>query len=116
MRILNPQLMPEYGSIDVKRESLRDPKETADAVCPLAYIYWGNIFGPAYVSHYGRDFLLGAPGWKVEELDDGGILYVTTESYLPWWHDDQSEILRYFRTKAPKVRLYRTKPSPDRTG
>ncbi len=108
-RILYPLLRPEFGSIDVTRLYLRASKEQESAPCPLPFIYWANIFGPAYVQHYGRDFLLAAPGWEIEQLDDGGILYVTTESYLPWWDGDQAAIVHYFGTKSPDVRLYRAK-------
>ena len=40
----------------------------------LKEIYWANFFGPEYVAKYGREFLLNAPGWKKEELHDGGVL------------------------------------------
>ncbi len=40
----------------------------------LKEIYWVNFFGPEYVEKYGREFLLNAPGWKKEELSDGGLL------------------------------------------
>lgn len=48
----------------------------------LPHIYWANFFGPEYVDKLGKDFLINAPGWKVEELDDGGILYVLTPSLM----------------------------------
>lgn len=41
----------------------------------LKAIYWANFFGPEYVAKYGREFLLNAPGWKKEELHDGGVFY-----------------------------------------
>lgn len=42
----------------------------------IPHIYWANFFAPTYVSKYGRDFLLSAPGWKKESLSDGGLLYI----------------------------------------
>lgn len=42
-------------------------------------ILWFNIFPPKFVRKIGREKLLSAPAWKVEELDDGGILLVLTE-------------------------------------
>lgn len=46
----------------------------------LPHIYWANFFGPEYVNKFGREFLLKAPGWKSEQLVDGGILYVLSPS------------------------------------
>lgn len=46
----------------------------------LPHIYWANFFSPAYVEELGREFLLNAPGWKKEPLDDGGLLYVLSPS------------------------------------
>ena len=42
----------------------------------IPHIYWANFFGPEYVEKYGKEYFLNAPGWRHEELDDGGILYV----------------------------------------
>ena len=33
-------------------------------------------FAPAYVAKLGRGRLMAAPAWSVEQLDDGGILYI----------------------------------------
>ncbi len=46
----------------------------------LPHIYWTNFFGPAYVEKLGKEFLIQAPGWQVEELDDGGLAYVLSPS------------------------------------
>lgn len=46
----------------------------------LPHVYWANFFGPAFVTRLGKDFLMQAPRWKCEELDDGGLLYVLTPS------------------------------------
>lgn len=48
----------------------------------LPHIYWANFFGPEYVEKLDRKFLVNAPGWKIEELEDGGILYVLTPSLV----------------------------------
>lgn len=48
----------------------------------LPHIYWANFFGPEYVEKLGRECLMNAPGWRIEELDDGGILYVLTPSLM----------------------------------
>ncbi len=134
-RLLYPYLRPKYGWID--EPSGNEPTSKDIAATTLQYIFWANFFGPDYVARYGRDFLLNAPGWKIEELDDGGILYVTTESYVEWWSTYQTEhmereeliewasahmewwavirpeIVRYFRAKIPDIRLYRAEVELD---
>lgn len=65
--------------------------------------------GPAFVDRFGREFLLGAPGWKKELLDDGGILYVVDESYMRWRTTPATEAIDYFRTKVPAIRQYRSR-------
>ena len=46
----------------------------------VPHIYWANFFGPEYVRKLGRKYLLNAPGWKKEDLKDGGFLYVLSPS------------------------------------
>ncbi len=48
----------------------------------LKCINWVNIFGPPYVEKYGREFLLGLPGYKTEDLPDGGIFYQLSPAFL----------------------------------
>lgn len=107
--LLYPHLRPTYGWIDEMGQNAPDARDAA--LTKLKYILWANFFGPAYVERYGRDFLLGAPGWKVEKLDDGGVLYVISPSFLnPEQVVSQREIETYFRTKVPRIRRYRAKP------
>jgi hypothetical protein len=42
----------------------------------LRMLYWANFFGPKFVQKLGRDRILNAPAWRIEELVDGGILYL----------------------------------------
>ena len=48
----------------------------------LKYINWVNIFGPAYVAKYGREFLLGLPGYRIEEWPDGSIYYQLSPTFV----------------------------------
>jgi hypothetical protein len=109
--LLYPHLRPKYGWIDEPSGNL--PSAKSIAATRREYIFWANFFGPEYVERYGRDFLLNAPGWKVEQLDDGGILYVATESYMQWWSQEQPEIVKYFQAKVPKIQQYRAIVSLD---
>ncbi len=43
---------------------------------------WVNFFGVKYVEKYGRDFLLGIPGWQSGDLPDGGVYYRSRQDFL----------------------------------
>lgn len=60
----------------------------------LPGIYWANFFGPIYVEFFGREKLLSAPAYKVEELPEGGILLLTSASPLDWDNPETKEIER----------------------
>lgn len=104
--LIHADLGPTYGWIDEVGTRLHSTRDISAR--KLEYIFWANFFGPAYVERYGRDFLLGAPGWRVEELDDGGILYVLSPSFVDLWQVvREREVLDYFRRRIPGVRVYR---------
>ncbi len=73
----------------------------------LRFVFWANVFGPEHVAFLGRDFLLDAPGWRCADLPGGGLLYVATESYLDWWHNDRVEVRDYFSQRVPGIQLFR---------
>lgn len=77
---LYPQLSPGFGWVDEPWGDGRYIKEALDV--KLKLIGWANFFGPPFVEKYGREFLLGLPGWKIEELDDGGIFHQLAPSIL----------------------------------
>jgi hypothetical protein len=62
-RRLYPDLRPRYAWIDERSGNV--PEDSEIAAVRLQYIFWANFWGPAYVERYGRDFLRGAPGWRV---------------------------------------------------
>jgi hypothetical protein len=107
--LMYPALRPDYCSLD----QLGDDEWTNVWKLELKHIYWRNVFGPRYVAEYGRDFLLNAPGWKVEELEDGGIMYMPEQSYLCWVSKPTcavaEEAIKYFRKRFPKIKQYKPK-------
>lgn len=109
--LLYPSLKPVFGYIDEGGENAPGPKSISRT--EVKYLFWANFFGPSYVRKFGREIFLNAPGWKKEELDDGGILYVVTEDYYQWWTDPPKEPLEYFRKQVPGIKLYRAKTSYD---
>lgn len=42
----------------------------------LTHMFWAQYFGPDFVQRIGQDILLRAPGWRNENMSDGGLLYV----------------------------------------
>jgi len=42
---------------------------------------WLMMFPPAMVEEYGREWLLNLPAERIEELDDGGIMVITTDEF-----------------------------------
>ena len=48
----------------------------------LKGIFWGNFFGPEYVEMFGRKKMMTAPCYKIEELQDGGVLLLLSKSPL----------------------------------
>jgi hypothetical protein len=73
---LYPLALPVYGFIadpDVdphpwKHESIARRQE-------IVTLNWVNFFGPEYVKKYGREMLASIPGWRIQDLPDGGLLY-----------------------------------------
>lgn len=51
-------------------------------------LFWLNVFSPAMAKRLGRDRVLSAPAWKVEELNDGHVLLVVSNNPVhpskPW--------------------------------
>jgi hypothetical protein len=106
-RLLYARLKPKFGCVDEMGDNMIGGKSVKKT--ELKHIFWTNFFGPAYVEKLGKEFLLEAPGWKKEELEDGGVLYVATESYFEWWSKPPKDILEYFRAQIPGIKLYRAK-------
>lgn len=99
---------PGYGWIDEVGTNQPNPQQVP--VVHLSHICWANFFGPSFVERYGRDFLLNAPGWRVEDLGDGGVLYVLSSSFVNRWRQVKAEeIRRYFRQRIPGIRIYRAR-------
>lgn len=67
-------LRPTFGWIDFDY-GLHTTHEDIEAL-ELPALYWANFFGPPYVAKIGREKIMTAPAWSVEELSDGGLLYV----------------------------------------
>jgi hypothetical protein len=110
---LYPRLRPHYGWVDERGENLPGREDLKrDHPC---YLYWANLFGPEFVRSVGADFFRDLPGWRLVNLDDGGVLYVATASYLEWWHTDEEDLehlLAPFRAQWPEIEIYKS-ISPD---
>jgi hypothetical protein len=72
-------LSPEFGWLDICEPAGFTKYEDVRSL-DIPHFYWANFLGPAYVRRLGRSVILSAPSWSVEELGDGGLLYVLA----PW--------------------------------
>jgi hypothetical protein len=107
---LTKALRPGYGWVDESGWNL--PEVRALAAERPQYLFWANFFGPDHVHSVGRAFLKGAPAWRTTDLDDGGVLIVSTESFEMWRQDGQTELLTYLRSRFPKIAAFRATPIP----
>ncbi len=78
-RDLYPLARPTYGEVEGgwgawESDDVRKRR--------LKHISWVNFFSPAYVEKYGKAFLLGLPGYKTEELPDGGVFHQLSPSIV----------------------------------
>ena len=105
---LVPRVRPELASCgeSMSPEASHFPKRQDRLV-----VNWVNVFGPAYVDTYGRDFLLNAPGFLTEELAGGFILYQVTNEFGPRGAENPPphEVERYFAAH-PAIRKVRYRP------
>jgi hypothetical protein len=108
--LLYPHLRPRYGWID--ELGVNSPQMRCSGAAAIRRLCWTNIVGPDCVELLGADFLLAAPGWRCEPLDDGGMMYTVTESYVDWLNLKGEEHLAHFRRKIPKMKIYRARPIP----
>jgi hypothetical protein len=65
-----PGVVKELGSYPIPAS------QAGEDVSEIQFVSWLSIFPPSLVDMYGRERLLSAPAWHVEELDDGSILLV----------------------------------------
>jgi len=79
-RTLYPLTRPWLGCIDEASSYSMLSKDVPKL--RLKHISWANFFGPAYVEKYGRDFLLGLPGYKTELLPDGGVFHQLSPTFV----------------------------------
>ena len=107
--ILYSLFRPQFGYIN-QRASGQPPLEVylGDQIPRL---FWVNIFGRT--ASLGRDFLQNAPGWRLVEFPDGGVMHIASESYMAWWHTDFTALRDYFRQRLPEVEIYRGEPSME---
>ena len=75
-----PLAQPASGYIN--KAWTKEPMDNEVKRAKLVSLGWANWFGPRYVARYGRDLLLGIPGYKTTRLDDGGVFHQLTPTFL----------------------------------
>lgn len=106
---LYPLFQPQFGYVD--ESAAGEPSLDVYLRGEIPCLFWANIFGPDHVERLGREFLRNAPGWRLVEFPDGGVMHIASESYMEWWHRDFTELRDYFRQRLPQIELYRGQQS-----
>lgn len=92
------------------RRGAKQPPSNEMLAGGLPWLFWANFYGPVAVERWGRDLLLGAPGWKKGELAGGIIEHVLTpDPLVPLDPGLEDEIRSYF---APRLHIERYHPTP----
>ncbi|WP_265109404.1 hypothetical protein [Halosolutus halophilus] len=65
---------------------VKQPPVTAESLTHDEYacLSWLTVFTPPMVETYGRETLLSAPAYRIEELDGGAIILVCHDKPLDW--------------------------------
>ncbi|ELZ26983.1 hypothetical protein C475_08611 [Halosimplex carlsbadense 2-9-1] len=86
------------GSLVEGRELGKPMTDESLAENRINEVSWLMLFGPELVAEYGREWLLSAPAWKREELDDGAILLVASPDPTDYeqFSEDRDILRTYF--------------------
>jgi hypothetical protein len=79
---LYPMLQPTFGSIDVSDFDGYNWEDSHIVKRKIITLNWVNFFGPEYVATYGREMLANIPGYRTQDLPDGGLLYQARPSFV----------------------------------
>jgi hypothetical protein len=107
-RLLYPLTQSWLGLIDVSNPIL--PRDILKR--RLKHLGWVNFFGPPYVEKYGRDFLLGLPGYRTELLPDGGVFHQLSPTFVAADEAEarhlqlQQEVIAYCRRYGYRVTCF----------
>jgi hypothetical protein len=95
---------PVYGYIHLTKDAINmstiNDAKYGKTIVPinlnkgLRSIYWGNFFGPDYVSLIGETRLLQTNTFQIVKLSDGGLFLSTTDSPLNIDYEIQIEIMK----------------------
>jgi len=102
-------LQPAYGAIHnvedkLETRTVMDPKYGRTVIPTnlkkgLPGIYWANFLGPEYVAMLSRERLMSAPCFRIQDLPDGGMLILTSQTPLdpssPDNRDAQRKVRQY---------------------
>lgn len=101
-------LSPDYGYVD---ETSAMHTKSDKHVMRLAFpqvLGWVDIFGRAYIEKYGRELLMGLPGYRVKEIEGQGIMHQLTPSILKQDPSEgpalRKEVEMYLREHGIKAR------------
>lgn len=99
---------PSYGWLDFTYKPFQQSVNKTLQTRRIQELYWANFFDKEYVQLYGKDFFLKAPVWKVEGLQNGGMLVQLSSKIAPASEKsvDQEKIGEYFQPAGLKLLAY----------
>jgi hypothetical protein len=107
---LYPLFRPRLAFIDEVSDALDEKKVLCQPLREsgkgIPYIFWANFLPPTATEATGSHLFFDAPGWRSEHLQDGGILYVTTESFFRWWTAPPRTTQKYWQSRHVNLPLY----------
>jgi hypothetical protein len=97
------RLEPSYGAVTHKRYLETYGHDVLNA--KLKYIHWFNLFGSRYVKSCGKQVLLDAPVWKVDELNSQTVVLQLAPNFVPGAEPKdplKEELIHYFSSYGVK--------------
>jgi hypothetical protein len=91
------RLEPSYGAVTHKRYLETYGHDVINT--KLKYVHWFNLYGSRYIGRYGKQVLLNAPAWMVDELNNHSIVLQLAPNYIPSAQPKdhmKEDLLQYF--------------------
>lgn len=83
IRLLSETFDPIYACGGIERpEDLEELLPPIDQINrgEITRLFWLNVFSPTAVDRLGRERILSAPAWDVEELENGRVMLVVSDN------------------------------------
>lgn len=104
-RVLSPRLRPAYGWMDEPRDDILDRE--FESFSEVEHWFYGNLFGAEIAGQVDPRFFSELPAARVERLEGGAVLVVSSPTYRDWLQDPPPGLAAHLRKFAPHVHIFR---------